>query len=352
MKKKLLLGILVLIASVYFPFYLWGDTPYQGAVSDHFDGKRFHNTFGVETTNYFASLGNFRDFAWQGVGAWGETKNASYPPPSERVFGDGVRLTFINHSTLLIQTQGLNILTDPIWSDYAGPYALVSPSRYRAVGLEFDALPPIDVVVVSHSHYDHMDLPSLTRLAERFHPKFYVGLGNASLLQEAGILQVQELDWWTSANLGPGLELIGVPAQHWSRRAALDKDKRLWLGYVFKTPQGAYYFAGDTAMGRHFDEIQQRYGPISLAMLPIGSYRPAVVMQGSHLSPDQALQAHDMLQSKLSVAMHFGTFRLGLDGQYEAVDRLKSLLASRKAESNNDFRVLDFGQSLELPAAP
>lgn len=352
MKKKLLLGLLVLLTGIYFPFYLWGETTHQGHVSDHFDGKRFHNTFGLENKSLFAAFGTLRTGQWQGLGSWDEAKNADYPPPPSRVYGENVRLTFVNHSTLLMQTQGLNILTDPIWSDYAGPHPLLSPSRYRPPGIAFDTLPAIDVVVVSHSHYDHMDLPSLKRLYDRFQPKIFVGLGNAALLQEAGIGNVHELDWWAKIRLSPDMELIGVPAQHWSRRGVWDKDRRLWLGYVFKSSQSSYYFAGDTAMGRHFEEIQRRYGPIDLALLPIGSYRPYVVMQGSHLSPEQALQAHNLLQSKLSVAIHYGTFRLGLDGQYEAVERLNALLPSSNSDTTADFRVLDFGESLTLPSSP
>jgi len=346
--RYLLVSIFFLATSFYFTLNLWGDSVYKGEPSDHFDGSHFHNLYKEGAETYLSTLGELAT-DWQGLGPWDEVKNTVYAIPETRVYGDSFKVTFINHSTALIQTSGLNILTDPIWSDYSGPYPLLSPSRYRPPGVAFDDLPPIDVVVVSHSHYDHMDLATLKRLSDRFHPQIFVGLGNASLLEEQGITQVKELDWWSSFHLGQGVDVIGVPAQHWSRRGVVDKDKRLWLGFLFNTAHGKYYFAGDTAMGPHFKMLQERYGSVRVALLPIGAFRPQAIMQRSHLSPDQALEAHDILQSKVSIAIHYGTFRLGLDGQYEAVDRLAALLKQRNSNNNpTDFRVLDFGESIEL----
>jgi L-ascorbate metabolism protein UlaG (beta-lactamase superfamily) len=142
---------------------------------------------------------------------------------------------------------------------------------------------------------------------------------------------------------------VGVPAQHWSRRNAGDKDKRLWMGYVFKTSGSSSYFAGDTAVGPHFEMIRQRYGDVRLALLPIGAFRPEPIMKGSHISPIEAINAHDILAAKTSIAIHWGTFRLGMDGQFEAVNILNDALKYRELAGNPiDFRVLDFGESLEL----
>jgi len=346
--KHILISISILLAGVGSSFALLGEPAYLGAKSDHFDGERFFNLVEKVEREYVSALQGVVSGA-QGFGEWDKLPNKSYAPPVERVMGEGLKVTFINHSTTLIQTQGLNILTDPIWSDYCGPLPLVSPYRYRPPGLDFDSLPPIDVVVVSHSHYDHMDLPTLKRLSERFQPKIFVGLGNAELLQAEGIKNVLELDWWASTHVNQNLEVVGVPAQHWSRRTVGDEDKRLWMGYVLKTPGGSYYFAGDTAVGPHFEMIRQRYGEPRLALLPIGAFRPEPVMSGSHISPLEAIKAHDILAAKTSIAIHWGTFRLGMDGQFEAVDVLNDALKQREAAGSPvDFRVLDFGESLEL----
>ena len=347
--RRLIISASVLLLGAYLSLSLWGGEPaYSGAKSGHFDGKRFFNMVKKVERQYISALQGVVS-GEQGFGQWDKLPNKDYAPPVERVLGKGLKVTFINHSTTLIQTEGLNILTDPIWSDYCGPLPLVSPYRYRPPGLSFDELPPIDVVVVSHSHYDHMDLPSLKRLSERFQPQILVGLGNAELLRAEGIENVKELDWWASTRIHQNLEVAGVPAQHWSRRNVGDKNKRLWMGYVFNTPHGSYYFAGDTAIGPHFQMIRERYGNMRLALLPIGAFRPEPIMEGSHISPVGAVRAHELLGAETSIAIHWGTFRLGMDGQFEAVEVLEDILERRTAAGNPvDFRVLDFGESLEL----
>lgn len=177
-----------------------------------------------------------------------------------------------------------------------------------------------------------------------------MALGNASLLTEYGIQNVSELDWWSEKELVHGFNIVGVPAQHWSRRTVGDKNMRLWMGYLFKTARGNIYFAGDTASGNHFEIIRKRLGNVRLALLPIGAFRPEAVMQGSHMSPAQAVDAHLALQARTSVAVHFGTFRLGLDGQDEALYLLAAALESKSGnEEVLDFRALDFGESTILP---
>lgn len=346
--RHVLMNTFILLAGVGSSFALLAEPAYWGPKSDHFDGERFFNLAEKVERQYISALHGVVS-GKQGFGQWDELPNKSYAPPVERVMGSGFKVTFINHSTTLIQTQGLNILTDPIWADYCGPFPLVSPHRYRPPGLSFDELPPIDVVVVSHSHYDHMDLPTLKRLSEHSNPRIFVGLGNAELLKAEGIKNVMELDWWSSAQVSQKLEVVGVPAQHWSRRTIGDENKRLWMGYVLKTPDGSYYFAGDTALGPHFEMIRQRYGAPRLALLPIGAFRPEPIMSGSHISPTEAIKVHDALAAKTSIAIHWGTFRLGMDGQFEAVSVLKDALKQREAVGSPvDFRVLDFGESLEL----
>ncbi len=348
MKRSLLAVCFGILLMLFFSGLLYEGEGYHGKKSDHFDGRHFFNHSKHVGRQYYAAIQDVF-LGRQTLGKWAERENKQYPVLPSRIYGEELKVTFVNHSTVLIQTQGLNILTDPIWSDYAGPLPYLSPYRYRPPGILFENLPEIDFVVVSHSHYDHMDLPTLLRLSDRFEPKFFVGLGNASLLTEYGIQNVSELDWWSEQVLAPGLEVIGVPAQHWSRRTIGDKNKRLWMGYLFKTAHGNIYFAGDTASGEHFEMIKARLGNIRLALLPIGAFRPEFVMQGSHISPIQAVDAHLVLQAKTSIAIHFGTFRLGLDGQDEALSLLTEAIENKSADEKVlDFRALDFGESAVL----
>ncbi|MBV1874427.1 MAG: MBL fold metallo-hydrolase [Gammaproteobacteria bacterium] len=349
MKRNLLLVFFCISLVLLFSALFYEDDAYRGEKSDHFDGRHFFNHSKHVSRQYYAAFqGVF--LGQQTLGQWKLRENKKFPMAYPRVYGSELKVTFVNHATVLIQTQGLNILTDPIWSEYAGPLPYLSPYRYRPPGILFEHLPEIDLVVVSHSHYDHMDLPTLKRLSDRFKPKIFVGLGNASLLIEYGIQNVSELDWWSEEELVQGFSIVGVPAQHWSRRTVGDKNMRLWMGYLFKTVRGNIYFAGDTASGKHFEIIRKRLGDIRLALLPIGAFRPEAVMQGSHMSPVQAVDAHLILQARTSVAIHFGTFRLGLDGQDEALNLLTAALA-RKSRNGEvlDFRALDFGESTILP---
>jgi len=203
------------------------------------------------------------------------------------------------------------------------------------------------MVLVSHDHFDHMDLPTLQRLKEAHDPLFVVGLGNGVLLQDVGIERVCEIDWWQQIRLSSGVSVSGVPAQHFSQRWLGDRDKRLWLGFVVRTPGGYVYFAGDTGMGPHFAQIRERFGPMRLSLLPIGAYLPRWFMSAVHLSPDEAVQAHRQLQSEYSMAIHFGTFQLADDGQYEAVAALKQACAEADI-SEEVFLTLDFGEGRHL----
>ncbi|MHB8417003.1 MAG: MBL fold metallo-hydrolase [Myxococcales bacterium] len=317
---------------------------YRGPASDHFDGEHFHN----ETPSAQPSNGFLKWALHRHPGPWRDwTEAPPGPPPPRRVEGAGLRVTFINHSTALIQTAGLNILTDPIWSLRCSPVPWAGPKRVRPPGLRFEDLPPIDVVLVSHNHYDHLDLPTLRRLQESFHPRFVTGLGNGAVLGHADIPNPTELDWWRSIDLAPGVRLTAVPAQHFSNRGLLDRNDTLWEGFVLEGPAGNAYFAGDTGYGPHFAEIRRRLGPIRLALLPIGAYRPEWFMAPVHLSPVQAAQAQRDLGAATAVAIHFGTFRLADDGELEAVEALHRAL---EAEPGQRFWVLGFGEGRDVPS--
>lgn len=279
-------------------------------------------------------------------GEWRQTENKPFPKPPQRVGPGQLRVTFVNHATLLIQMDGLNILSDPIWSERASPLWFAGPKRFRPAGIAFEDLPPIDAVILSHNHYDHTDLPTLRRLDAAHRPRFFCGLGSSLLLKKEGIENVTDLDWGNEETLSDLVSLASVPAKHFSVRGILDRDRTLWTGYVLRSKAGSVYFAGDTGFGRHFEEIGRQYGPIRLACLPIGAFRPIWFMSPVHISPAEAVKAHQALRASTSMAMHFGTFALGDDGQTEPVDELRTVLSS--TPQTRPFWVLDQGEGREV----
>jgi L-ascorbate metabolism protein UlaG (beta-lactamase superfamily) len=312
---------------------------FRGARSDHFDGDRFQNQqSGWQTEGSF--------FKWQLTKtptAWPEWVESTPGPPPPRRVERGVRITHVNHSTVLIQMDGLNLLTDPTWSDRCSPVRFAGPMRHRAPGLRFEDLPPIDAVLVSHNHYDHMDVATLRRL--RGVPLF-VPLGNAALLARHGIPGARDLDWWDEARLDARVTITFTPAQHFSARGISDRNATLWGGFVISGPSGHVYFAGDTGWGKHYDEIARRFGPMRVALLPIGSYSPRWFMKPAHIDPAEAVDAHFALQVKTSIAIHYGTWQLGDDGEQEPVDDLKKAIAAR---GGANFLVLEHGRGFDAP---
>ncbi len=317
-------------------------TGYTGKVRENFDGEKFRNLVPTSEKSVWDLL-RWR-MTREVVGDW---NYVTHPPDEEklpaRVEGDELLVTFVNHSTVLLQTAGVNVLTDPIWSERCSPVSFAGPARQHAPGIAFDDLPPIDAVLVSHNHYDHMDLPSLRRLFERDAPVFIVGLANGGILKDAGITAgLVELDWWDAHEIAPGVRVHGVPAQHWSARTRLDTNLMLWMGFVLESAGGPVFFAGDTGAGPHFEMIQERYGAPRFSLLPIGAFLPRWFMKDNHLSPVDALVAHRQLQSRESMAIHFGTFELGDDGQYHARDELLALL-NAAGISQDEFWVPQVG---------
>jgi L-ascorbate metabolism protein UlaG (beta-lactamase superfamily) len=260
-----------------------------------------------------------------------------------------MRVTFVNHSTVLVQMDGINVLTDPIWSKRCSPVSFAGPRRAVPPGLLFEQLPPIDVVLISHNHYDHMDLPTLRRLADERRPRIFVPLGNKGTLYRRGVNGAEELDWWQSARVRDGVHVHAVPAQHFSGRGLFDRDRALWAGFVVTGPAGAMYFAGDTGFAPHFGQIRERFGPPRLALLPIGAFRPEWFMSRVHMSPDDALRAHEILGTETSLGIHFGTFRLTDDGQDEPAERIAALLRTGEQPPPR-FWVLGVGESRDVPA--
>jgi L-ascorbate metabolism protein UlaG (beta-lactamase superfamily) len=242
---------------------------------------------------------------------------------------------------VLIQHAGMNMLTDPIWSDRASPFSSLGPRRFSPPGVSFENLPKIDLVLLSHNHYDHLDVRTLKRIAARDQPRVVVPLGLAKLLSGIGLKPEKEMDWWDVS--GP---ITCVPARHFSARGITDRNRTLWCGYWIETPAGPIYFAADTAFGPHFGEIRNRLGSPRVALLPIGAYKPQWFMSPVHMSPEEAAEAHRKLGPERSIAIHWGTFQLADDGPDEPVIELRKALSERP--DLPPFEALENGASLEL----
>lgn len=217
--------------------------------------------------------------------------------------------TWIGHATVLVQIDGKNILTDPIWSDRCSPVSFAGPKRYTKPGLSLDNLPKIDLVLISHNHYDHMDLDTLVELEKRFKPHFLVGLNNKKLLLSAGLSRVSELDWWDAVS-EKSLTITFTPTQHFSGRKIVDLDMSLWGSFVVSGKFKKFYFSGDTGYFEGFSEISKRFSDIDLAILPIGAYEPRWFMSPMHVDPQQSVKAFVDLKAKYMVPMHYQTFVL------------------------------------------
>jgi L-ascorbate metabolism protein UlaG (beta-lactamase superfamily) len=233
-------------------------------------------------------------------------------------------VTWVGHATLLVQLDGVNVLTDPQWSERASPLSFAGPGRVTPPGLSFDALPPVHIVVISHDHYDHLDVATVRRLAETHRPHFLVPLGMKAWFADLGITDVDELDWWDARTVR-GITFTCVPAQHFAQRSLWDMNRRLWAGWTIAGRDRRLYFAGDTGYFDGFKEIAARLGPFDLAAIPIGAYLPPVIMKQVHTDPGTALEAFTDLRARALLPIHWGTFDLAdepLDEPPRLLDRL------------------------------
>ncbi len=218
-------------------------------------------------------------------------------------------VTWIGHATVLVQLDGMNVLTDPQWSDRASPISWAGPRRLSPPGVAFEALPRIDAVVISHDHFDHLDLPTVKRLAATHDPLFVVPLGIKAWFANEGMLRVVELDWWQSHDHG-AVTFTCVPAQHWSQRVPWDQNTRLWATWALLGQSRRVYFSGDTGYFDGFKEVGRRLGPFDLAAMAIGAYRPPEIMRFTHTTPEEAVQAFEDVRANALVGIHWGTFDL------------------------------------------
>src|ERR1700719_1060013 len=306
---------------------------YSGPPSDHFDGERFFDPDGVPPKSLGDVLrwqfgGNRQRAAWP---EWAPSPHADTPP--ERVDGAKVRFSFVGHASWLIQTSGLNILVDPVWSERASPFSFAGPKRHNDPGIAFEALPKVDVVLVSHGHYDHLDVATLSRLAARFSPRVITPLGNDLTMTRADAdIRVEAFDWHQRVELGNGVAVTLVPTRHWSARGLFDRNRALWASFVLETPAGRIYIVCDSGYGdgKHFRRVGQAHGPLRLAILPLGAYEPRWFMQDQHMNPSDAVKALADCGAEQALAHHHGTFQLTdeaidapVEGLYAALDEAK-----------------------------
>lgn len=296
---------------------------YSGPPSDHFDGQRFFNPGDIQPRG-------FGDFLhWQltkQATPWPVTYPSPYQdvPPS-RVNSNAPRISLVGHATILIQISGYNILTDPVWSERASPVTFAGPRRHNPPGIMFDQLPRIDVVLISHNHYDHLDLSTIERLWDRDQPRIIAPLGNNTVIQtHSPSIPVITMDWGDRLEIGPKLTVFAEPAHHWSARATNDRNHALWAAFVVRAAGRSIYFAGDTGFGggRHFQKAATRHPNLDVALLPIGAYEPRWFMGSNHMNPLDAVRAFRILRARTALGYHWGTFKLTDEGVDQAAHDL------------------------------
>lgn len=323
---------------------------YSGPESDHFDGKRFFNPWNPQVPSFYKVM------YWKITSKrkrWPKKiENSHSDTPPQRVEGNQLRISFVGHSTMLIQTQGLNIITDPIWSHRASPFKYFGPARYTAPGTPFERLPPIDLILVSHNHYDHLDIPTLQKIWEKDHPKIITPLGNDSVIQlKCPSIQIKTLDWYETIEINQNVRIHLAPSQHWSARGFSDKNRALWGAFIISTPDGNIYFCGDSGYGdgSFFREAHKKFGPFRFAMLPIGAYEPRWFTKYSHMNPEDAVLAHKDLGEPYTTAIHFETFRLTNEG-FSDPSMLLAEACKKFSVSQERFRVLKSGEAWWVPS--
>ena len=345
------LAIVACLAAVIVPDFL-DARYYRGPRSAHFDGERFFNPDGGddETITPTRSSGMIARYVLgrDDRPGWPDKVRVVPAKPPARVEGERMLVTWVGHASVLVQTQGLNILTDPVWSDTVGPFG-IGPRRIAEPGIRFEDLPKIDLVLVSHNHYDHMDLDTLKRLWDRDKPVIVTSLGNDSVIGEAGV-PAKALDWGGRTTLAPGIDVVVNRNHHWGSRWFADRSRALWSSFVVKLPSGGnLFFGGDTGAGDlNWANEAAAYGPIRLAIIPIGAFRftAGQMAAGSHIGPVDAVEVYRRLGAAHAIGVHWATFRLS----YEAWDTPPRLLAAaERCAGLSGFGTQPIGRIVEVP---
>lgn len=319
---------------------------YQGPTSDHFDGQLFHNS------GQALLPARLRDLLRWKLAGQAAPWPARVPVPQARPAARSLApvITMVGHATLLVQMAGLNILTDPVWSQRAGPFSVLGPRRAAPPGVAFADLPPIDAVLISHNHYDHFDIATLRRLHAAHAPLMVVPLGNDTILRRAVPgARIAAGDWYDEIPLGARVSTILTPARHWSARGVRDRFMALWAGHYLRGGGTAVWFAGDTGYdGGMFRAMRSRLGAPGIALIPIGAYAPRWLMAPQHADPDDAVRIMQDMGARHALGMHWGVFRL----TDEAREAPAAWLAAAAAAAGLDFRAAGPGEVFRFGAAP
>jgi len=328
-----------------------GNTYYSGPVSDHFDGTAFFNPGGIEPR------GGLDLLRWKFNGlnvAWPESFPSPFPQatPETRVSGDRLVVTMVGHAAMLIQVAGLNILTDPVWSERTSPVSFAGPKRVNPPGIRIGDLPPIDVVIVTHNHYDHLDLETLWVLQSRDKPHFVTPLGNDTIIRsKVPDAKITVMDWGGREAIAPGITLHCEPCHHWSARGMGDRRMALWAAFVIETPAGKIYHIGDTGFhqGINYRAAKEKHGGFRLANLPFGAYEPRWFMAGQHQNPEEAVDGMLLCDATFVAGHHWGTFKLTDEGIEQPVEALRAALDKRGIDRER-FRPMRPGEVFEVPS--
>lgn len=331
----MLMKILATVAVAGGLIWLWPQRSYQGPMSDHFDGTRFFNPGKPMNKGFLTVL------KWRLTGQrepWPQYLDLPFTDhPPQRVQGNALRVSFVGQVTTLIQTQGLNILTDPLWSERTSPLTWVGPKRVHPPGIRFEDLPPIDLVLISHNHYDHLDLATIERLWRRDKPRILTPLGNDTLIHtRIPDAHIETRDWGQQIDINPQLGVHFEPMHHWSARSPFDRNRALWAAFILTTPGGNIYFVGDSGFGggEYFHQAKAKYGSFRLAILPIGSYDPRWFMGYGHMHPEESIQAWNLIGRPFMLPTHYRTVQLADTGYDKPLIDLRAAMAAVKAEEN------------------
>jgi N-acyl-phosphatidylethanolamine-hydrolysing phospholipase D len=335
-----------------------------GRPAHHGPDGRYRIPWTLETTDERGAGGVLR---WQWERLWKSLPPDPAPADLPRVASDvaypraaagELRITWIGHASFLVQTGGVNLLLDPHFGERASPLPWLGPKRLVAPGLPFDALPPVDAVLLSHDHYDHLDRTTVRRLHRRFGSalRWIAPLGHAAWLRDAGVAGATDLDWWDEVDVvgaGGTVRITCAPAQHWTRRSLRETNNRLWGSFVIRAPEGgAVYFGGDSGYFAGYGEIGRRLGPFDAVLMPIGAYEPRWFMAPAHMNPEEAVRAfRDMGATGTLLPMHWGTFRLTDEDPLEPPVRLRAAWAAAELPEAR-LRVLRHGETFVATRAP
>ena len=336
-------------ATAAFGQTMSGRNPYyNGPVSDHFDGERFFLP-GHARDKSRADLLKWSLFESKAL--WpAQAAGAAFDRPPERVQGSALRVSYVGHASLLIQTHGVNLLIDPVWSERASPFSFAGPRRVNEPGIRLSDLPPLDAILVSHNHYDHLDASTLSELARTRPTRVLTPLGNDTIMTDYNsAIRAEAHDWKARVEVGRGVFVHFEPSYHWSARGLFDRRMALWAAFVIETPSGAIYHIADTGFGdgELFRAARRKYGGFKLAILPIGAYEPRWFMKDQHIDPAEAVKIFELCGARQAMGHHWGTFQL-TNEEIDAPPKALATALKKGGHAETRFRVFRPGEVFDV----